>query len=162
MNPLPSGPLPASRDCFVCGRDSEGGFRARLRHEDGEVLADVEIPEHFQGYPGTAHGGVVTALLDEVLAWAVMTAMGRLCVTHEMRLRFLRPVPTDTPLLVRARVPSGRGRERLRSEARLEGPGGETLAEAEASFAPALRAERHRMDAFLVYDPGALRIFDPS
>jgi uncharacterized protein (TIGR00369 family) len=144
----------------VCGREADGGFRARLRHEDGEVLANVEIPRRFQGYPATAHGGVVSALLDEVLCWAVMAATGRLCVTREMRLRYLRPVPTETPLLARARVPNARGRGRLRSEARLEGPGGETLAEAEATFAPALRAERHRLDAFLVYDPGALRIFD--
>ena len=43
-----------------------------MDREAGEVRADVVLPEHFHGYPGVAHGGILAALLDEA---AVRTAL---------------------------------------------------------------------------------------
>ena len=65
---------PSSRGCFVCGRENPMGLAARWTNhpECGEVRATVEIPEHFNGYPGTVHGGILSALLDEA---AVRTAL---------------------------------------------------------------------------------------
>ncbi|HET6204874.1 MAG TPA: PaaI family thioesterase [Planctomycetota bacterium] len=157
--PLLDGPLPASHDCFVCGRDNPHGFRARLERRGEEVVARLAIPERFQGYPGTAHGGVVAALLDEALAWVMMVALRRFCVTAELSVRFARPVPTGTPLVVRARAGDGRARG-LRAAAVLESEAGEALATADARLAPLLRGRTDRMRGFLLYGPGTLRVFN--
>ena len=156
---FPDGPLPASRDCFVCGRDNPHGFRARLERRGEEVVTRLEIPDRFQGYPGTAHGGVVAALLDEALAWVTMVSVRRFCVTVELSVRFARPVPTGTPLVVRARAGDGSAGG-CRASATIETEAGDVLATADAQFAPMLRGRTERMREFLLYDSDTLRLFD--
>lgn len=57
-------------------------------------------PEH-EGAGGVAHGGSVLGVLDDVCG-AVPIAHGVLGVTAEMTTRFLRPVPLERPIVVRA------------------------------------------------------------
>jgi uncharacterized protein (TIGR00369 family) len=130
-----SAPQPSSRGCFVCGRENPMGLAARwTNHPDvGEVRATVEIPEHFNGYPGTVHGGILSALLDEA---AVRTALldggfDDLMVTAKLEVSFRRPTPTRTPVAVVARVTRRSGARAIAvAEVRL--PDGTVTAHAEA------------------------------
>jgi len=126
---------PSSRSCFVCGRENPMGLAARWTsdREAGEVRATVEIPEHFNGYPGTVHGGVLTALLDEA---AVRTALldggfDDLMVTAKIEVVFRRPTPTRTPVAVVARI-TRRGGARAQAEAEIRLADGTVTARAEA------------------------------
>jgi acyl-coenzyme A thioesterase PaaI-like protein len=126
---------PSSRSCFVCGRENPMGLAARWvsDHERGEVRTTVEIPEHFHGYPGTVHGGILSALLDEA---AVRTALldgsfDDLMVTAKLELAFRRPTPTLTPIVVSARI-TRRARTRVLAEAEVRLPDGTVTASAEA------------------------------
>ena len=60
---------PNSEMCFVCGRNNPVGLHMRF-HDDGEskVASEFTVPDHYQGYPGIVHGGVLAAMLDEVVA----------------------------------------------------------------------------------------------
>ncbi|MFO7743199.1 MAG: PaaI family thioesterase [Anaerolineae bacterium] len=93
---------PTSRMCFVCGRENPAGLRLEF-YEDPEahqVRAEVTISDQYQGYPGVVHGGIVSAILDEVSGRAVMLQEGdeRLMATLRMTVRFRRPTPTGTRL----------------------------------------------------------------
>jgi len=138
-DPTPTGDLmdnqPSSRSCFVCGRDNPMGLAARWvsDRERGEVRATVEIPEHFNGYPGTVHGGIITALLDEA---AVRTGLldggfDDLMVTAKLEVAFRKPTPTRTPIVVAARL-TRRGKARAHAEAEVRLPDGTVTAHAEA------------------------------
>lgn len=129
---------PSSRGCFVCGRENPMGLAARwTSHPDaGEVRATVEIPEHFNGYPGTVHGGIVTALLDEA---AVRTALldggfDDLMVTARLEVAFRRPTPTRTPVTIVARI-TRRSPSRTVAEAEARLADGTVTARAEALLA---------------------------
>lgn len=125
---------PSSRSCFVCGRENVLGLKARFEGDPatGEVRTTVAIPEAMNGYPGTVHGGILGALLDEA---AVRTALldgdfEDLMVTGRLTVTYKRPTPTETPLTVVARL-TGRsgGRATATSEIRL--PDGTVSASAE-------------------------------
>ncbi len=93
---------PTSRMCFVCGRENPAGLKLEF-YEDREadqVRAEITIPDEYQGYPGIVHGGIVSAILDEVSGRAVMLQEGddRLMATLRMTVQFRRPTPTETPL----------------------------------------------------------------
>jgi uncharacterized protein (TIGR00369 family) len=129
---------PSSRTCFVCGRENPLGLRARWESDRaaGEVRARVEIPEAFNGYPGTVHGGILSALLDEA---AVRTALldggfEDLLVTARLEVTFRRPTPTGTPLLVVGRIARRKG-ERVVAEAEIRLEDGTVTARAEALLA---------------------------
>jgi len=90
--------------CFGCGPGHPNGLRVRTFKTDAGVLAPILVPARFEGPRGAAHGGIVTAYLDEVLAGAAVHATGRLSVTGEIAVRFVKPVPLETPLLGRGRL----------------------------------------------------------
>ena len=126
---------PSSRTCFVCGRENPFGLAARWENDldRREVRATLEIPEHFNGFPGAVHGGVLSALLDEA---AVRTALldggfDDLMVTAKLEVAFRRPTPTRTPVVVVARLVKRVG-TRAQAEAELRLPDGTVTAKAQA------------------------------
>jgi uncharacterized protein (TIGR00369 family) len=104
------GPADAFHRCFGCGPAHPSGLRVRVfRTEDG-VLSPVVVPRVYEGPPGAAHGGIVAAYLDEILGGAVVRATGQAAVTGELTVRYVRPAPTETPLLGRGRLVADHGR----------------------------------------------------
>ncbi len=61
-----------------------------------------------EGPPGVAHGGVVSALLDHFLG-ITQRITGQPGVTGALDIRFLRPTPLHTELVLTGRVKSVRG-----------------------------------------------------
>jgi acyl-coenzyme A thioesterase PaaI-like protein len=112
---------PSSRTCFVCGRDNPVSLRMRWdQHpEKSEIRATVTLPDHFNGYPGVAHGGVVAAVLDETAGRTVLVDGGfdDLMVTAKLEVVYRRPTPTGVPLVAVGRL--------------LKRDGGRALAEGE-------------------------------
>jgi acyl-coenzyme A thioesterase PaaI-like protein len=128
-------PIPPHHDpaCFGCSAENPFGLHLPLPDEEGitSYLAPVHFGEHHQGGPGIVHGGIVSAALDE--ACGILATWHRFpAVTARIFVRYRRPVPIHTELLLRAQVESTRGR-RIRVRADLV-DGDEPLAEARAAF----------------------------
>jgi acyl-coenzyme A thioesterase PaaI-like protein len=95
--------------CFSCGDDNPVGLRLRFAPDgDGVKASFVSGPEH-QGFQDVVHGGIISAVLDEAMAWASASA-GFWAVTGEMRVRFRRPLKIGELTSVVARVSDTRGR----------------------------------------------------
>jgi len=81
-------------------------FRVRFAHLEEQFLtkelSPILVPRRYEGPRAAAHGGIVTAYLDEVLA--AVRATDRLSVTGEITVRFVKPVPLETPILGRGRL----------------------------------------------------------
>ncbi len=105
-----TGPGSTFHTCFGCGPQHPIGLRVRCFRTDGGVVAPIIIPERFAGPPGAAHGGIVAGYLDEVLAGAAVRHDGRLYVTGELTVRYVKPVPIETPLLGKGRVAHDHGK----------------------------------------------------
>ena len=129
---------PSSRSCFICGRENPLGLKARWESDrtTREVRTHVVIPEHFNGYPGVVHGGIITAILDEAMARSVLVEGGfdDLLVTARLEVTFRRPTPTDTPVTAVARLLRRVGTRAI-AEAELRLADGTVTARAEATMA---------------------------
>lgn len=126
--------------CFGCGEQNPIGLKLAF-FRDGEAV-EAEFtprPEH-EGYAGLVHGGIISALLDEAMSWAVI-ATGRLAVTAQMSLRFRRPVEVGTPVRVRGRVIEERGRI-VEARGELVDGDGTVLAEASGTFVRVSQAQQ--------------------
>lgn len=98
----------------------------------GKVVSTYAVPEHFNGFPGVTHGGIVATMLDETLARAFMSGnQERFMYTAKLTTRYRKPVPTGKPLRLEGEVVKDRGRIG-EARAKLYGPEGDLLAEAEA------------------------------
>jgi len=65
---------------------------------------------HLDGAPGIIHGGIQGTLLDEAMCMAVYAKRGVGVVTGELTVRYRKPVPSGTPLVVRSHIREDRGR----------------------------------------------------
>lgn len=92
--------------CFGCSAGHPHGLHLRFRHTETGVVSLCTVPEEFCSFDGMVHGGIITTLLDEAAAWALMARHGQLGVTRELTTRFLKPVPTGAALQLEARIVS--------------------------------------------------------
>jgi len=96
--------LPNYEFCYVCGHANPLGLDVRFRVE-GDVVSTRFRPDPMHaGYPGRVHGGILAALLDETMGWAPCVKAGRFCVSVELTIRYLKPVPPDRELVVIGRA----------------------------------------------------------
>ena len=95
--------------CFGCGDDNPIGLHLRFASDrEGVKASFIPGPEH-QGFDDVIHGGIISAVLDEAMAWAAAYA-GFWAVTGEMRIRFRQPLNVGASATVTARVSGTRGR----------------------------------------------------
>jgi acyl-coenzyme A thioesterase PaaI-like protein len=122
--------------CFGCGPAHPTGLHVRSFRSGEEIVSPIVIPREYEGPPGAAHGGIVAAYLDEVLGAAASAGARRPSVTGELTVRYVLPVPTETPLVGHGRVVADHGRY-VDVEGRLEAlAGGRVLATARGRFFP--------------------------
>lgn len=120
--------------CFACSAGHPHGLHLRFRHTGDGVASLCSVPENFCGFDGMVHGGIVTTLLDEASAWALMARHGKLGVTREMTVRFLKPVMTGQDLVVQACITFFDNKTAL-VEGTVKNGDGEILAESSCSWA---------------------------
>src|SRR5581483_7013738 len=123
----------ANQGCFGCGPGNPIGLHLDFElHPDGGVAARFTPAAEHQGWDGVMHGGLVTVLLDEAMAWAASqkTAM---YYTGRLEVRYRQPVTTGAPLVLRGWIVRDRGRS-LETRAEVQDASGTLLAEATALF----------------------------
>lgn len=125
---------PNSRHCFVCGLENPFGLQLKFfRTGPAEVTTEYTVPERYQGYPGVVHGGVVAAMLDEVVGRALMgedPEGTRFMYTARLTVRYRKHVPVGRPLRIVGRVTKEKTRSALASASIFDAED-EILAEAE-------------------------------
>jgi uncharacterized protein (TIGR00369 family) len=123
----------AHNRCFGCGPANPAGLHLKfLLAEDKSVVCLATIPDSFEGPPGYVHGGVIATLLDEAMSKSVR-ALGFTCMTRQMAIEYLRPVPSCAPIRVEGRVLRSEGRKHW-TEAKILNAEGAVLAEGKGLF----------------------------
>lgn len=89
-----------SKNCFVCGLDNESGVKAQFYNlEDNSVATVFQFKSEHQSYPGRTHGGIISAMLDELVGRALwLDEPDIYAVTTTMSIKFRKPVPYNTPI----------------------------------------------------------------
>ena len=96
--------------CFACGSENPIGLHLRFEAAGpGRVSCAFTPEDNHQGWKGTVHGGLVATLLDEAMAWAVLSS-GTKAVTAKMEVRWRIPVPVGEVLRLEGEVVSSKGR----------------------------------------------------
>jgi uncharacterized protein (TIGR00369 family) len=97
--------------CFGCGKDNPDGMGLKFAIDGRgkQFVSRFRLSKRYTGPPGHCHGGIIATILDEA-----MSKLNRLyqtsAATSRMTVEYLRPVPLHTPLQVRSRNMSRRGR----------------------------------------------------
>ena len=103
---------PNSNHCFICGRKNPHGlYMTFYDNGENEVFSEYTVAEEYQSYPGVVHGGIVAAMLDEVVGRvAMIDDHHHFMMSVKLEVKYRHPVPTNTPLKIIGRIVKLRGR----------------------------------------------------
>lgn len=122
--------------CFCCGTENERGLHLVITYpEPGTAETTLVVPGWFSGWQGVTHGGLLSTILDEIMAHACigLGAGTAAAVTADMSVRFLLPVATGSSIKAKGKVVEVKGRI-IRTGGSILDAEGRTAAEASARF----------------------------
>lgn len=89
--------------CFVCGPENPMGLKLDFAFDGKTIRTEYVPPKEHQGYMDIVHGGIVSALLDEVMV-KVAIELGKPAVTAQMDIRLKKAVSIGTKITISAEI----------------------------------------------------------
>lgn len=126
-------------ECIVSGQANPMGLMMRVRRSGEAVEGQVNLGAAFEGAPRRAHGGIVAAILDDIMGY-VMLIQRTPAYTGTLRIRYAAPIPVEADLIATAWLAERDGRK-LSVAAVLATADGDEVAHGDAVFI-AIPAER--------------------
>lgn len=95
--------------CFACGLNNPIGLKLQFREENQTYITTFTAGPEHQGYDGIMHGGLISTLLDEVMA-RYLYAQGLTAVTAKLEVRYRQPTPIGQKLTIHGWITAQRGK----------------------------------------------------
>jgi len=98
----------------ISGRAAPYGLDVRIVRDGDNAVGHVTLGSAHEGAPGRSHGGIVSALFDDVYGF-ILTILGQPAFTGTLTIRYEQGVPIHQPLECRVRLDGREGRKLLMS-----------------------------------------------
>ena len=128
---LPNG---GNHNCFACSPQNPYGLQMQFYASSDTVFSRLRIPDHLGGWNNVVHGGVVSAMLDEVMSWAAMYLLKQFVLTKSMQVDFIKPVPLGEDIRVEGRVLQAQKKRDVLMQGTLYSGEGKICAKSEGVF----------------------------
>jgi len=90
--------------CFGCSPINPSGLQMKFYAKDESVYSWVTVSEYLCGWENLVHGGIITAILDEIMSRTALYILKKFIMTKEIHVQFLKPVLIETELMARGSV----------------------------------------------------------
>lgn len=94
----------------ISGRAAPYGLDLSIVRDGDEAVGHVTLGAAHEGAPGRSHGGIVSALFDDVFGF-VLTIVGQAAFTGTLTIRYEQGAPIGVPLTCRVRMDRREGRK---------------------------------------------------
>jgi uncharacterized protein (TIGR00369 family) len=138
--------------CFGCSSVNSYGLGLRFYLSENGCYTKCSIPDYLCGIDGVVHGGILALLLDEVSQWTMIARLGKMGLTREISVRYLKPVPTNTEIVVEAKIETQNEKDTV-LHATVRSKDNELLAEGESRWmmaTPSMIAKISKVDELLI------------
>ena len=120
--------------CFACGEKNPIGLHLKFDFDGEKIWTKKILPREFQGYEGTAHGGILSTMLDETMCKFIDAKYHERALTGRLEVRYKFPTPVEQELKISAWEESQR-KNIITMKSTVETADGIVTAEATAKFA---------------------------
>jgi len=90
--------------CFGCSPTNPSGLQMKFYAKNESVFSWVRVSEHLCGWENLVHGGVITAILDEIMSRTALYILKKFILTKEINVKFVKPVLIDRELMTQGSV----------------------------------------------------------
>lgn len=120
--------------CFGCCPDNPEGLKMEFFEEGDDIISYWHPQQHYEGWVGVLHGGVIATLLDEACGWVIFRKMQCSGFTTKLEVKYHKQISSIEPqITVRAHLQQMRHGLAF-IEARIEDAAGDVCASAQATY----------------------------
>ncbi|WP_411376595.1 PaaI family thioesterase [Desulfurobacterium thermolithotrophum] len=116
--------------CFVCGKENPKGMHLSFHRENGKVKARFSLEKYYQGYDNVIHGGIISLILDEAMAY--LQNYEERFLTGKITVKFYNPLLAGQEVIVTAEVKEEKKKIKITKAEMIRVADGKKIAEAEA------------------------------
>lgn len=124
-----------NHNCFACGANNHAGLRMQFFTDGQALFSEVLVDEHLCGWGKVIHGGILTTILDEIMAWTGIYMLERVAVTQTISVDFQQPAFVGDQLAAVGRVTRSDGGRKAEIQAEITRPDAKVCARARGTFA---------------------------
>ncbi len=96
--------------CFACGKDNPIGLKLEFSMTDESYQSRFTAGPEHQSYNGLVHGGIISTILDEIMAGFIHQKTGQSAFTAKLEIRYRQPTPIGQELTAIGRIEKHKGR----------------------------------------------------
>jgi uncharacterized protein (TIGR00369 family) len=86
--------------CFGCHQSHPFGLKTKFYETpQGGIATEWSSSEDYEGFPGMLHGGILMALIDEVMGHAVFQECGHLAVSLKLETEFIKAIQSGEKIV---------------------------------------------------------------
>lgn len=129
-------PLPNcnTHQCFACSPVNPSGLQMEFFSDGQTVVSRLTVPRHVCGWHRAVHGGIISTIMDECMAWAGIYLLKKITLTKTITVDFHKVIVAGDELTAESRVVSTTGNREALMAATLHNRDGVLCAEASATF----------------------------
>ena len=91
--------------CYGCDPNNESGLKMEFFEEGDDIVCHWHPRIEFESWRNTLHGGIQSALIDEIASWVVFRKFQTSGVTSRLEVQYKKPVALNQDhITLRARV----------------------------------------------------------
>ncbi|MGC8721712.1 MAG: PaaI family thioesterase [Caldisericaceae bacterium] len=92
--------------CFVCSKTNPKGIHLEIEYDgETEAKAVFRLGREYEGYPGVVHGGIIAAILDDVMG-NIEFRKGYVAFTIELNIKYLKKCLVGEELIAKGKLNS--------------------------------------------------------
>ncbi|MDX1959033.1 MAG: PaaI family thioesterase [Leptospiraceae bacterium] len=93
-----------TNSCFACGNENPVGLKLVFYRTENKIFTKYFIDKKFVGWENLTHGGILTTILDEVMAWTAIELTKKFMLTKSFQVEFLNPVPAGQEITAHGKI----------------------------------------------------------
>lgn len=123
------------QQCMICGMNNEFSVKTQFYEIEHNMCCSIfTFRDEHQSYPGRAHGGIISGVLDETIGRAIKCfEEDAWAVTVDMNVQYHKPTPLNVELKCVGRIIRNRSRA-FTGTGEIYLPDGEVCASAEITY----------------------------
>jgi hypothetical protein len=86
--------------CFGCCPNNPLGLKMEFYEEGDEIISYWHPNEHYQGWVGVMHGGILSTIIDEIAGWVVLRKMQTTGVTSKLEVNYRKPILSSSKVII--------------------------------------------------------------
>ena len=121
--------------CFGCSPSNTSGLQMKFYNKEKSVFSWVTVPDHLCGWHNLAHGGAISAILDEIMGRTAVYILNKLIMTKTLNIEFLKPILIGQEMKAQGRVLDYKNEREATIEGFIYNDKGDLCAKATGAFA---------------------------